>query len=58
MTQRQLADLSTVGIRTIRDLESGRTERPHSVTIELLASTLGLTARPAADSGPDPERDG
>ncbi len=42
LTQSQLADLSTVGLRTIRDLEAGRTERPHPVTVRLLASTLGL----------------
>jgi DNA-binding XRE family transcriptional regulator len=48
MTQRQLADLSTVAIRTIRDLESGLTDRPHPVTVRLLASALGLTGRAQA----------
>lgn len=38
----QLAGLSTVGLRTIRDLEAGRTERPHPITVQLLASSLGL----------------
>jgi hypothetical protein len=42
LTQTQLADLSTVGLRTIRDLEAGRTERPHPITVRLLTSTLGL----------------
>jgi transcriptional regulator with XRE-family HTH domain len=42
LTQSQLADLSTVGLRTIRDLEAGRTERPHPITMRLLTSALGL----------------
>lgn len=42
LTQLQLAGLSTVGVRTIRDLEAGRTERPHPITVQLLASALGL----------------
>lgn len=51
MTQRQLADLSTVGVRTIRDLESGRTTRPHPITTELLVRTLGLAKGALARPG-------
>jgi transcriptional regulator with XRE-family HTH domain len=45
LTQQQLADLSTVAVRTIRDLESGRTFRPHPETVRLLASALALPDR-------------
>lgn len=42
LTQQQLAGLSTVGVRTIRDLEAGRTDRPHPITVQLLTSALGI----------------
>jgi transcriptional regulator with XRE-family HTH domain len=42
LTQLGLANLSTVGVRTIRDLEAGRTRRPHPITIRLLTSALGI----------------
>ncbi|WP_406284567.1 helix-turn-helix domain-containing protein [Streptomyces sp. NBC_00209] len=42
LTQIKLADLSTVGVRTIRELEAGRTLRPHPVTLRLLMSALGI----------------
>jgi transcriptional regulator with XRE-family HTH domain len=42
MTQRQLADLSTVSVRAIRDLESGRASRPRTDTVRLIADGLGL----------------
>jgi transcriptional regulator with XRE-family HTH domain len=40
LTQQQLADLSTVAVRTIRDLEAGRTSRPHPETVRLLSKVL------------------
>ncbi|RSM48739.1 XRE family transcriptional regulator [Amycolatopsis balhimycina DSM 5908] len=48
-TQRQLADLSTVSIRAIRDLESGRAHRPRRDTVRLIADGLGLRGRERAD---------
>jgi transcriptional regulator with XRE-family HTH domain len=45
VTQRQLADLSTVSVRAIRDLELGRTERPREDTVRLIADALGLSGR-------------
>jgi len=43
MTQRQLAELSTVSIRAIRDIEQGKAVRPRSATMRLIADGLGLT---------------
>ncbi|WP_405059159.1 helix-turn-helix transcriptional regulator [Kribbella sp. NBC_01505] len=43
MTQQQLVDLSTVSMRSIRDIERGRTRRPHPGTVQLLANALGLS---------------
>ena len=43
-TQEQLAEHSRLGVRTIRDLESGRVRRPHRDTIRLLVTALGLPA--------------
>ncbi len=48
-TQRQLADLSTVSIRAIRDLESGRAHRPRRDTVRLIADGLGLRGRERVD---------
>ncbi|MFE9429213.1 helix-turn-helix domain-containing protein [Kitasatospora sp. NPDC006697] len=48
MTQRQLAELSTVSVRAIRDLELEHTQAPRTQTIALLADALRLgTARRA-----------
>lgn len=47
-TQRQLADLSTVSIRAIRDLELGRSRRPRRDTVRLIADGLGLGSRERA----------
>ncbi|MDT0319039.1 helix-turn-helix domain-containing protein [Streptomyces millisiae] len=44
MTQRQLAELSMVSIRAIRDLESGRVSKPQRHTVRLLAEGLRLPA--------------
>lgn len=43
LTQKQLADLAGVGVRTVRELERARVGRPQRGTIDLLASALGLT---------------
>lgn len=48
-TQRQLADLSTVSVRAIRDLELGKAQRPRRDTVHLIADGLGLTGRERAD---------
>ncbi|WBB55827.1 helix-turn-helix domain-containing protein [Verrucosispora sp. WMMD573] len=42
-TQAELAARAGVGVRTVRDLERGRSTRPQRTTIELLAGALGLT---------------
>ena len=42
LTQRQLADLSTLSERAIRDLESGRARSPRQETVRLLADGLRL----------------
>jgi transcriptional regulator with XRE-family HTH domain len=42
MTQQELADFSTVSVRAIRDLESGRVSRPRKETVRLLAEALRL----------------
>jgi transcriptional regulator with XRE-family HTH domain len=47
-TQRQLADLSTVSIRAIRDLELGRSRRPRPDTVRLIADGLRLGSRERA----------
>jgi hypothetical protein len=42
LTQTHLAHLSGLGVRTIRELEQGRTRRPHPDTARLLADALGI----------------
>jgi predicted ATPase/transcriptional regulator with XRE-family HTH domain len=42
LTQADLAAQAGVGIRTVRDLERGRSMRPQRTTVELLAKALGL----------------
>lgn len=48
LTQRALADLSTISVRTIRDLEQGRT-RPREDTVRLIADALRLGRQARAD---------
>ncbi|MEV7130464.1 helix-turn-helix domain-containing protein [Streptomyces sp. NPDC093260] len=43
MTQRQLAELSTISVRAIRDLELAYTGTPRTQTIRLLADALRLS---------------
>jgi transcriptional regulator with XRE-family HTH domain len=45
LTQRELADLSTVSVRAIRDLEQGRALRPRPSTVALIAEGLRLGPR-------------
>ncbi|MFG2063494.1 ATP-binding protein [Micromonospora sp. NPDC048871] len=49
LTQRELADLSTVSVRAIRDLEQGRARRPRQDTVRLIADGLRLGTRARAD---------
>ncbi|MEU4566070.1 helix-turn-helix domain-containing protein [Micromonospora sp. NPDC023956] len=46
LTQAELATRAGIGVRTVRDLERGRSSRPQRTTVDLLADALGL-------SGPD-----
>lgn len=60
MTQDQLAGLSTISVRAIRDLETGRAGQPRQATVRLLADGLGLRgaardAFVAASRDPAPE---
>jgi transcriptional regulator with XRE-family HTH domain len=52
LTQRELADFSTVSERAIRDLEHGRATRPRNDTVRLIADglRLGPRARAALES--------
>ncbi|PZT77565.1 MULTISPECIES: helix-turn-helix domain-containing protein [unclassified Streptomyces] len=58
LTQRELADLSTISVRAIRDLEKGKAQRPRTDTVRLIADALRLGPRArtaleaAARSGP------
>ncbi|MFC1431906.1 helix-turn-helix domain-containing protein [Streptacidiphilus sp. N1-3] len=49
VTQRQLADLSTVSVRAIRDLELGRVHRPRVETVRLIGAGLGLSGNQLAE---------
>lgn len=42
LTQYELAEISTVSVRAIRDLENGRVERPRQETVRLIANGLHL----------------
>jgi predicted ATPase/transcriptional regulator with XRE-family HTH domain len=43
LTQAELAGLAGIAVRTVREVESGRTTRPQRTTAVLLADALGLT---------------
>ncbi|MGZ2359614.1 helix-turn-helix domain-containing protein [Streptomyces sp. 372A] len=48
LTQRELADLSTISVRAIRDLEKGKAQRPRTDTVRLIADALRLGPRARA----------
>ncbi|MET3987518.1 helix-turn-helix domain-containing protein [Streptomyces sp. PvR034] len=48
LTQRELADLSTISVRAIRDLEQGKARRPRTDTVRLMAEALRLGPRARA----------
>ncbi|MFF6887884.1 AAA family ATPase [Streptomyces sp. NPDC012421] len=48
LTQRELADLSTISVRAIRDLEKGKALRPRADTVRLIADGLRLGPRARA----------
>ncbi|MEU6540192.1 helix-turn-helix domain-containing protein [Streptomyces sp. NPDC047000] len=48
LTQQQLADLSTVSVRAIREIEHGKVRRPRTVTLGLIADGLRLGPRARA----------
>ena len=62
LTQEELAERSGVGVRTIGDLERGRTRKPYARSIRCLAAALGVPfpRQPSLDAGPqvpaDPAR--
>ncbi|MET9951148.1 helix-turn-helix domain-containing protein [Streptomyces sp. NPDC006339] len=45
LTQQVLADHATLSVRAIRDMESGRVQRPRQETVRLLADALRLEGR-------------
>jgi predicted ATPase len=49
LTQADLSARAGVGVRTVRDLERGRAQRPQRTTVELLAAALGLAGADRAE---------
>lgn len=49
LSQEQLAELADLSIRAIRDLERGRTARPHPGTLRRLADALALQGQARAE---------
>lgn len=49
LTQQQLADLSAISVRAVRDLEAGRVRRPRRDTVRLLSEALRLGPARAAE---------
>ncbi len=43
LTQQEVAERSGVGLRTLRELEHGRVDRPRGRSMELVAAALGLS---------------
>jgi DNA-binding SARP family transcriptional activator/tetratricopeptide (TPR) repeat protein/DNA-binding XRE family transcriptional regulator len=51
LTQRQLAEAAGVSVGVVRDLEQGRTTRPHGESVRRLASALRLSPQAARELG-------
>lgn len=49
LTQAELASRAGIGVRTVRDLERGRSARPQRTTVNLLADALNLTGSARAE---------
>ncbi|WP_320068384.1 ATP-binding protein [Micromonospora sp. RTGN7] len=49
LTQAELASRAGVGVRTVRDVERGRSVRPQRTTVELLAAALDLAGPARAE---------
>lgn len=49
LTQQELADLSTISVRAIRDLEQDRVRKPRTETVRLIADGLRLGPRARRD---------
>ena len=48
LTQHELAKMSSISVRAIRDIELGRSQQPRRQTIRLIADGLGLSGRDRA----------
>ncbi|GAA2702443.1 tetratricopeptide repeat protein [Micromonospora olivasterospora] len=49
LTQAELAARAGIGVRTVRDLERGRSARPQRTTVDLLAGALDLAGQARAE---------
>ncbi|MBT8224988.1 MAG: helix-turn-helix transcriptional regulator [Dactylosporangium sp.] len=49
LTQKELAQLAGIGVRTVRELERARVHRPQCGTLALLADAFGLTGAARED---------
>jgi transcriptional regulator with XRE-family HTH domain len=50
LTQQELANLSKLSVRAIRDLESGRTKKPRRESVRLLSRALGISQQDILDA--------
>lgn len=49
VSQRELADRAGMSVAAVRDLEQGRSRRPHPRSVRALIDALGLTGEPAEE---------
>jgi transcriptional regulator with XRE-family HTH domain len=54
LTQQELADLATLSVRALRDLEAGHVTRPRRKTVQLLTAALGRGDEQALIGQPSP----